>query len=75
LKLVDSLEVSGGSKALYDKGGRGGKWVDRTARQRRGADPKDEKHHLAKVRVAGSNPVFLSIVVAGESLFFNPEVS
>ena len=35
-------------------------------------DPGDEDHHLAKVRVAGSNPVFRSIV-AGQRRFFNLE--
>ncbi len=37
--------------------------MDRTARQGIGGDPSDEKHHLAKVRVAGSNPVFRSKVI------------
>ena len=31
-----------------------------TARQRRGPDSMDDPHHLAKVRVAGSNPVVRS---------------
>jgi hypothetical protein len=40
--------------------GRGGNWVDGTSRQGTRPDPNDGKHHLAKVRVAGSNPVFRS---------------
>ena len=59
------------SRALYYSdglGGRSGNWVDGTARQGTGADPNDENHHLAKVRVAGSNPVFRSIV-AGQKRF------
>ena len=35
-------------------------------------DPRDENHNLAKVRVAGSNPVFRSIL-AGQTQFFDPE--
>ncbi len=35
--------------------------MDGTARQGSGTDGRDGKHHLAKVRVAGSNPVFRSI--------------
>ena len=34
--------------------------MDGRARQERGAHHRDEKHHLAKVRVAGSNPDFRS---------------
>jgi hypothetical protein len=52
------------SRALYYSGelsGGGGNWVDRTARQGSAADHRDEKPHLAKVRVAGSNPVFRSL--------------
>jgi hypothetical protein len=44
-------------------------WTERHDRERWG--PMDEKHHLAKVRVAGSNPVFRSIV-AGQRAFFYP---
>jgi len=33
----------------------------------------DENTHLAKVKVAGSNPVFRSIV-AGQGRFFNPPI-
>ncbi len=35
-------------------------WMDETARQGTGPDQMDGNHHLAKVRVAGSNPVFRS---------------
>ncbi len=34
--------------------------MDATARLGSGTNPQEEKHHLAKVRVAGSNPVFRS---------------
>jgi hypothetical protein len=52
------------SRALYYRGelhGRGGNWVDGTASQRTRPTQRYENHHLAKVRVAGSNPVFRSI--------------
>ena len=39
----------------------GGNWVDGTAIQRTGWEFIDQIHHLAKVRVVGSNPVFRSI--------------
>jgi hypothetical protein len=42
--------------------GRGGNWLDATERRETGVDLKDKNPHLAKVRVAGSNPVFRSIV-------------
>jgi hypothetical protein len=51
------------SRPLYNRGesgGLGGNWVDRTAGQGTGENPVDEYCHLAKVRVAGSNPVFRS---------------
>ena len=51
------------SRSLYNSGesaGLGGNWVDRTAGQRTGDNSVDENRHLAKVRVAGSNPVFRS---------------
>ena len=35
-------------------------WVDGAAFHRIGIDNKDQFQHLAKVRVAGSNPVFRS---------------
>ena len=44
--------------------------VDGGAAQRICLDAADELKHLAKVRVAGSNPVFRSIV-AGQSGFSN----
>jgi hypothetical protein len=42
---------------------------DRTSES--GADIRGKKPHLAKERVAGSNPTF-RIVVAGQLWFFNP---
>ena len=41
-------------------GGFNGNWADGIAAQGTGVDPMDEKDHLAKVRVAGSNPVVRS---------------
>jgi hypothetical protein len=41
-------------------GGFNGNLVDRIAAQAIAADPKDEKNHLAKVRVAGSRLVVRS---------------
>jgi hypothetical protein len=38
--------------------------VDETAQWRAGVDRPDEEHHLAKVKVAGSNPVFRSSVMS-----------
>ena len=38
--------------------------MDETAQQGTAFDRPDERHHLAKVRVAGSNPVFRSTVMA-----------
>jgi hypothetical protein len=37
-------------------------WADRSPRQGTGADSADGNHNLAKVRVAGSNPVVRSIL-------------
>ena len=51
------------SRPLYHSdglAGHNGNWVDGTARRRTEADLQDETRHLAKVRVAGSNPVFRS---------------
>ena len=45
--------------------------MDGTARRETGVDIGDKNFHLAKVRVAGSNPVFRSIV-AGRRHFFQP---
>jgi Aldo/keto reductase family len=61
---VPPYELWPGSRPLYNRaglGGRDGNSVDRTARQGRGTNLWHEDHHLAKVRVAGSNPVFRSI--------------
>jgi hypothetical protein len=48
--------------------------VDGTPRRETGADLKDKNPHLAKVRVAGSNPVLRSIV-AGQGAVFQPSCS
>ena len=69
--LVSSAVVS--SRALYygdGRRGRTGNWVDRTSLEASGVAYGDEYQHLAKVRVAGSNPVFRSIE-AGRKHFFN----
>jgi hypothetical protein len=53
------------SRALYYSAkldGRAGNWVDGPALQRSRQTKWDENHHLAKVRVAGSNSVFRSIL-------------
>jgi hypothetical protein len=68
LGVSSRRELSGActdSKALYCSAGWGGRrenWVDETAQWGTRVDRSDEKHHLAKVRVAGSNPVFRPIV-------------
>jgi hypothetical protein len=57
------LGGSGLWRALYYGGGLGGRTgngADTTARRETGADQRDKIPHLAKVRVAGSNPVFRS---------------
>ena len=63
----------GHSGALYYGVGSGGpnQLGGRKATAGTEAGPPDENHHLAKVRVAGSIPVFHSIV-AGQKRFFNP---
>jgi hypothetical protein len=51
------------SRSLYnsaESGGRSGNWVDGTARRWIQLDLQDGNRHLAKVGVAGSNPVFRS---------------
>jgi hypothetical protein len=45
--------------------------VDGPAPQRSRQTQSNENHHLAKVRVAGSNPVFRSII-AGQKRCSNP---
>jgi hypothetical protein len=50
--------------------GLGGRSVDGMPAQRAGLDASDKLKHLAKVRVAGSNPVFRSIAAA-RGPFFN----
>jgi hypothetical protein len=47
----------------------GGQSADAVATHATGLDTVDELNHLAKVRVAGSNPVFRSIKVPGQSGF------
>ena len=63
LELLVVARPAIGSRPLYYSdglAGRSGNWVDGTALRRTGADLQDEIRHLAKVRVAGSNPVFRS---------------
>jgi len=57
-----SCEAGDNRPLYYSAGlaGRSGNWVDGTAFRWTGADVQDENRHLAKVRVAGSNPVFRS---------------
>ncbi len=59
------------TRALYYSGGStgwGGNWADGSALHGTRRIQTDEKPHLAKVRVAGSNPVFRSNVMSqGES--------
>ena len=62
------------SRALYYSGGlggRGGNWVDGRPRSGTGTEHQDQFQHVAKVRVAGSNPVFRSKVPGGRH-FLNP---
>jgi hypothetical protein len=61
------------SRPLYysdEPDGRVGNWMDGAAPWRTCRTLWDENHHLAKVRVAGSNPVFRSIG-AGQGWFFH----
>ena len=46
--------------------------MDKAGLQWTGRTQRDENPHLAKVRVAGSNPVFRSSIVAGQRAFFYP---
>jgi hypothetical protein len=59
-----SAVISGGLEtARYYRGGCGGRagnWVDGIALRRTGAELQDQNRHLAKVGVAGSNPVVRS---------------
>jgi hypothetical protein len=52
-----------------NSGGFGGRSMDGRPAQWIPQDTLDELNHLAKVRVAGSNPVFRSIKVPGQSGF------
>ncbi len=73
--LAWSLTNSHG-RPLYHRGGLSGRdenWVDGTASQGTGQSLVDKIHHLAKVRVAGSNPVFGSKIPGGAH-FFNPNL-
>ena len=62
----DELSVARGSdsRPLYyysdELGGLGGNWLDGAADQGTGWNPMDGNRHLAKVGVAGSNPVVRS---------------
>ena len=51
------------STTVRISGGFNGNWADGIAAQGTGVDPlsTDEKNHLAKVRVAGPNPVVRSM--------------
>jgi hypothetical protein len=53
----------------------GGLSVDGRPVQRTRQDTVDELNHLAKVRVAGSNPVFRSNEVPGRGLLLSPGLS
>jgi hypothetical protein len=58
--LVQQTCCRPGSRRLYYGGGRSGRvgnWVDESALQGTRQTYTDENHHLAKVRVAGSNPI------------------
>jgi hypothetical protein len=51
------------SRPVYNRArlaGTPGNWVDRTPRRRTGRRGKDRDQRIAKVRVAGSNPVVRS---------------
>jgi len=50
------------SATRLNSGGFGGRSVDGRPAQKTRQDTADELKHLAKVRVAGSNPVFCSIL-------------
>jgi hypothetical protein len=59
--VVLSLSVVvDGSTIAANPAGFGGRTVDASARQQTEENRVDESHHLAKVRVAGSNAVFCS---------------
>jgi hypothetical protein len=61
----------GHSRPLYNGeefSGLGGNWVDGTADQGTGKNLVDGNRHLAKVGVAGSNPVFRSKNARSEAL-------
>src|SRR5208282_1011435 len=72
LDAIDIFLVPADTRALYygvGLSGRGGNWVDLTVRRGSGVDRPDRNHHLAMVRVAGSNPVFRSILPGGRHCF------
>jgi len=56
-------------------GGRAGNWVDGTAGYGTGVNHPDQDHHLAKVRVVGSNPLFRSIVPGQDQFFRSSDFS
>jgi hypothetical protein len=63
------------SRPLYNSdefGGHGGNWVDVSAGQGTGTVSVEPIRHLAKVGVAGSNPVFSSKVPGQRHLMENP---
>jgi hypothetical protein len=57
--FITCLEDCVENRAVYYKDGlrgQGGNWVDGSALQATRPTQTDENHHLAKVRVAASNP-------------------
>ena len=59
------------SRPLYYRdglGGRGGNWVDGTASQATCGNQMNQIPHHAKVRSAGSNPVFRSVLPGRENV-------
>ncbi len=58
--IADDHVVVDRSTTWHNSDSLNGNWVDRIAALGTGVDQTDEKNHLAKVRVAGSNPVVRS---------------
>jgi len=59
-KTSEASSLSGAVYYQDELAGRGGNWVDGSALQGTRQIQWDKNHHLAKVRVAGSKPVFRS---------------
>jgi hypothetical protein len=64
--VAEPLEVDRSTTGLISTG-LSGNGVDRDAAQATGVDLMDENNHLAKVKVAGSNPVVRSKNSPGQS--------